>query len=106
MNRPVILHVAAVEFTASRFLRPQLAHLASLGFDVRLACAPQGSVFAADLHAFEPVAVDFPRSLNPAAMTRAALELRRIVKRMRPALVHFHSPAASIPGRAVLSASR
>lgn len=102
----MVLHVAAVEFTASRLLRPQLTYLAGLGYEVRLACAPEGADFSGDLHEFDPVAVAFPRSLDPVAMGKAALELRRIVQRIRPALVHFHSPAASIPGRTVLPIGR
>lgn len=106
MSRTVVLHVAAVEFTASRLLHPQLAYLANLGYEVHLACAPEGPSFSAELLEFDPIAITFPRSLDPVAMSRAAFELRRVVRRIRPALVHFHSPAASIPGRAVLSIGR
>jgi glycosyltransferase involved in cell wall biosynthesis len=102
----VVLHVAAVEFTAARLLRPQLAYLTDQGYDVRLACAPQGEDFSDDLRAFRPVRLAFPRSLDPMAMAKAALELRGLVKRMRPALVHFHSPAAALPGRAMLAIER
>jgi hypothetical protein len=104
VSRPIVLHVAAVEFTASRLLRPQLVYLTEMGYDVRLACAPEGPAFAEDLRMFNPVPVAFPRELDPVAMAAAALELRRLVRRLRPALVHFHSPAASLPGRAALAA--
>lgn len=106
MSGPLVLHVAAVEFTASRLLRPQLTYLAGLGYEVRLACAPERGDFSSDLGDFDPIAVDFPRSLHPLAMGNAALKLRQIVNRIQPALVHFHSPAAAIPGRAVLSIGR
>lgn len=102
MSRPVVLHVAAVEFTASRLLRPQMAHLRDAGYDVRLACAAEGASFADDLKDFDPIQLAFPRSLDAKAMATAAVHLRSIVKRLRPDLVHFHSPAASIPGRPVL----
>jgi glycosyltransferase involved in cell wall biosynthesis len=103
MTRPVVLHVTAVEFTASRLLRPQLQHLAELGYDVRIACAPEGVAFSADLRAFHPVPIAFPRSSDPVAMAKAAATLLRCVGSIKPALIHFHSPAASLPGRVALA---
>jgi glycosyltransferase involved in cell wall biosynthesis len=106
VSRPVVLHVAAVEFTASRLLRPQLVYLTEMGYDVRLACTPQGPTFDDDLHMFKPVPIAFPRKRDPVAMTTASLALHRLVRRLRPALVHFHSPAASLPGRMALALDR
>jgi hypothetical protein len=44
-QRPVVLHVAAVEYTAQVLLLPQLRYLAERGYEVRLACAPDGPQF-------------------------------------------------------------
>ena len=106
LNRPVVLHVAAVEFTASRLLQPQMSYLAGLGYEVRLACAPDGQDFAENLRPFQPVPLRFPRSLDPIAMATASRSLRRIVRELRPAVVHFHSPSAALPGRAALTLGR
>ena len=38
-RRPVILHVAAVEYTATALLAPQMRWLQDSGYDVRLACS-------------------------------------------------------------------
>ena len=101
-----ILHVAAVEFTASRLLRPQLNFLQQQGYGVRLACAPAGDEFGSDLQAFDPIPIAFPRSLDPFAMAKASHRLLRVIRRLEPELVHFHSPAASLPGRLGLAPLR
>lgn len=106
MTAPVVLHVAAVEYTAARLLRPQLSHLVSIGYDVRLACAPENVRFSDELAGFHPVRLTFPRTPAPRAMGQAAMELRRLVHRLGPSLVHFHSPAAAMPGRLALAPSR
>lgn len=94
-----ILHVAAVEFTTTRLLLPQLTHLKDAGHEVTVACTPSGDEFSDPLLPFNPQRLGFPRSLDPAAMATATADLRRIVGRIRPDLVHFHSPAAALPGR-------
>lgn len=96
---PPILHVAAVEFTALRFLRPQLLFLREAGYAVHLACAPDGPSFSGDLAPFTPRAIQFPRRLSPLGVMSASLRLLRLVHELQPAIVHFHSPAAAIPGR-------
>lgn len=102
-RRPVVLHVAAVEFTAKRLLLPQLSFLAQQGFDVFVACAPQGTTFDHCLRPFNPLTLRFPRSLDPLGMAAGGRDLLSLVRRMRPDVVHFHSPAASIPGRMALA---
>lgn len=91
--------MAAVEFTATRLLAPQLHFLRDRGFDVRLACRPERSTFDPALAVFEPRSVGFPRSLSPLDMARGARELRKVVRELAPDAVHFHSPAAAMPGR-------
>lgn len=103
MTAPLVLHISAVEYTLRRLVLPQLEALAGLGFDVRVACAPQEATFDRSLQPFHPRTLRFPRALNVPALVSAAGQLRRIVGDLQPALVHFHSPAASIPGRAVLA---
>jgi glycosyltransferase involved in cell wall biosynthesis len=101
--RSRVLHVAAVEFTATRLLAPQLRYLRERGFDIRLACAPDGPQFTDALNEFDPSPVRFPRGGDPRATLVAVRDLRRLVHQQRPAAVHFHSPAAAFPGRVSLA---
>jgi glycosyltransferase involved in cell wall biosynthesis len=98
---PAILHVAAVEYTATALLAPQMRWLLACGYDVRLACSPDGSSFQVSLAEFQPVELAFPRSGNPRAMLRACRRFVEIVNEMRPAIVHLHTPAAAIPTRMI-----
>lgn len=99
MTRPVVLHVAAVEYTATKLLLPQLQELARRGYSPRLACAPDGTTFDERLRAFDPLPLHFPRSPRPWRVARATLDLGRMVARMRPDIVHLHTPAAALPAR-------
>lgn len=103
MTRPKILHVAAVEYTVRHLLLPQMSALAEAGFDVAVACAPEGDRFTSALEPFHPEVVRFPKFPEPIALTRAMSALRRVIGRLQPDLVHFHTPTASIPGRAALA---
>jgi glycosyltransferase involved in cell wall biosynthesis len=98
---PRILHVAAVEYTATALLAPQMRWLRTLDYDVRLACCPDGPRFRSSLAEFQPVELAFPRSGNPAAMARACRRFVQIVNQMRPAVVHLHTPAAALPIRMI-----
>lgn len=98
-SKPTVLHVAAVEFTATRFLYPQLEHLRSCGYRPVVACAPETTAFDESLAAFEPRVLRFPRSIDVRAMVTGARDLRRLLDELSPDIVHFHSPAAAIPGR-------
>lgn len=102
MSKPLILHIAAVEYTFRRLVLPQLEMLADSGFDIRMACAPEGAAFDASLERFQPQVLRFPRTPSLPALLSAGATLRRMVSRLGPDLVHFHTPAAAIPGRAVL----
>lgn len=98
-RRPVVLHVAAVEYTAQVLLLPQLRHLAQQGYDVRLACAPDGSQFRPQFTDFRPVPLAFPRSPRPGAISRALVSFVRAVGDMEPDVVHMHTPAVALPTR-------
>jgi glycosyltransferase involved in cell wall biosynthesis len=100
-RRPVILHVAAVEYTAIALLAPQMRWLQSCGYEVRLACSADGPQFRTSLAEFQPIQLAFPRSGDPKAMFRACRRLIRIINEIRPAVVHLHTPAAAIPSRMI-----
>ena len=98
-RRPVVLHVAAVEYTAQVLLLPQMRHLAAQGYDVRLACAPDGPQFHPNFAEFRPIPLTFPRSLKPAAISGALVSFVRLIRDLEPDLVHLHTPAAALPAR-------
>ena len=102
-GHPRILHVAAVDYTAVTLLTPQLRRLREVGYDVRLACRRTDDRHWDALREFDPVDIAFPRALRPAAMLGAARRLARMVSDWEPALVHLHSPAASLAVRALPS---
>lgn len=101
-----ILHVAAVEFTATKLLAPQMAELRRIGFDVRLACKPDASGFAPALDEFAPSTVEFSRSGSPIDMMRGTTQLLRLIRRSSPDIVHLHSPATALPARVGLAIRR
>lgn len=96
---PIVLHVAAVEYTATKLLVPQLCDLRARGFDARLACAPDGPEFDRSLAPFQPISLSFPRSPRPASMAAACARLVRILRDLQPDLLHLHAPAAALPTR-------
>jgi glycosyltransferase involved in cell wall biosynthesis len=98
-----ILHVAAVQFTATNLLSPQLEFLSEKGFEVHLAFRPDHDVFPPELAKFSPTALSFSRSGNVSMMAKGTLDLLRLVKRLRPEIVHLHSPATALPGRVGLA---
>jgi glycosyltransferase involved in cell wall biosynthesis len=94
-----VLHVAAVPFTARKLLLPQMQHLVNCGYRVRLACAREPGGWGADLMPFDPVELSFPRQMEPRALARALATLPSVLRRIRPDILHLHSPAAALPSR-------
>ena len=101
-----VLHVTTVEFTATRLLLPQLQDLQERGFDVHLACRPDATTFAPELAPFSPTPVHFSRSGSALAMAKGTLDLLRLIRTLRPDVVHLHSPATALPARVGLAVRR
>lgn len=96
-----VLHVAAVDFTVAKLLAPQLDALIGRGYDVRVACRQTDPALWRELTRFEPIDIPFPRDLRPGAMLAASARLSRQVRRWKPHVLHLHTPAASLPVRAL-----
>ena len=96
-----VLHVTSVEFSVRTLLLPQMWALRDRGFDVRVACMPEQDSFGPELAPFEPVRLAIPRSTQPLGMARATVDLLRIVRSMKPRLVHLHSASIALPGRLI-----
>jgi glycosyltransferase involved in cell wall biosynthesis len=98
---PVVLHVAAVDFTATSLLAPQLRFLRARGIDARLACGFSSPESFEALGEFSPINIPFPRSLAPRRVVISALKLAHIVRGMRPAVLHLHTPAVALAVRSL-----
>ena len=96
-----LLHVTAVEFSVRTLLYPQLMAFKGLGYDVRVATMSEGETFSPALAPFDPIKIAFPRSINAAAAALATWKLMRVVRRMRPDVLHVHSPSIALPVRLV-----
>jgi glycosyltransferase involved in cell wall biosynthesis len=86
--------------TLALLLGPQLSAFAAAGFDVVGVSAP-GS-FVADLERAGIRHMPLPhatRSVSPLDDVRAAAELYRLLRRLRPDIVHTHTPKPGIYGR-------
>lgn len=98
-SEPLVIHLAAVAFTAEKLLLPQLHFLAESGYNVRVACAPDDDGYPSSLEPFKPLDIRFPRSLRPLKILRATGNLVIQLRATRPDILHLHTPAAAIPVR-------
>jgi glycosyltransferase involved in cell wall biosynthesis len=94
-----ILHVTAIEVTAQLLLRPQLLELQKAGFGVRVACCPTGEHFDRSLNSFDPIEIEFPRHLRPIKVVRACFRLVKLLRSMKPDVVHIHTPSVALTSR-------
>lgn len=95
------MHVAAVDFTVTKLLGPQLSYLQGQGFSVRVACGYSTPDAAHNLQQFRPLNISFPRSPRPREAAVALTQLVRAVRRDKPALLHLHTPAAALAVRSL-----
>lgn len=98
---PLVVHLAAVAFTAEKLLLPQMDYLAKHGFRVRVACAPNRDGYPEDLQRFAPIDIRFPRTPRLLPMARAIKRLVGELRTLRPDILHLHTPAAAIPVRMI-----
>lgn len=100
MKPPIVLHVCIVDFTAHQFVAPVVEDLRRHGIDARIACTPGGPWWHAmkarrlPLH---PVVLGRDASLR--SMWRSFRQLVLLLRRVRPAVVHLHTPMAGLVGR-------
>ncbi len=98
MDAPKLLYVATSDLFWG-FLEGQAAWARRAGFEVHAASAagPRLAAFAAreGATAWE---VPFTRAPNPTADFAALLRLWRLMRRLRPAVVHAHTPKAGLLG--------
>lgn len=95
-----MLQVCAVDFTAYHLLSPLMRGARDAGWEVEFACARGPWVRTLEDEGFRHRAVPIRRSASPTAQLRAAAALGWQLRRDPPALIHTHTPAGGLVGRA------
>jgi glycosyltransferase involved in cell wall biosynthesis len=96
-HRRALLIVVPRLVSYLNFLRELCGALMAAGVEVHVACSPAplgNEELAAAADGVQLHHIEFPRGMNPAAHLRAARALNRLVKMLRPDIVHVHFSAA------------
>lgn len=93
-----IVHVTTVPMSL-RFLRGQIAHMQQRGFEVIAVSSPGPELerFGQE-QGIEVIGIEMPRAITPLRDARALVELTRTLRRLRPAIVHAHTPKGGLLG--------
>lgn len=99
-TRPRLVHVTTTDMSLEWLLGPQLRAFAAAGYEVIGVSAPGPHVATLEAMGVRHVAVPaFTRSANPLQDVRAFWQLFRLLRRLRPDIVHTHNPKPGILGR-------
>lgn len=103
---PRVLHVVTVPLTL-RFLRGQVDFMRARGFDVQVASAP-GPLLDEFCSTYGVTGHPIPmnRKITPRADAAAVAELVRVLRGVRPDLVHAHTPKGGLVGMLAAAAAR
>lgn len=100
MARQRILHLTTTDISLELLLGPQLEAFAEAGYDVHAASAPGSFVEAVEARGVTFHALEHStRAMSIGSDLRAAREVYRLFRRLRPALVHTHNPKPGVYGR-------
>jgi glycosyltransferase involved in cell wall biosynthesis len=100
LSRPLLFHVTTTDMSLALLLGPQLSAFSAAGYDV-VGVSASGP-FVADLErdGIRHIALRHAsRSVAPLDDVRAAAELYQLLRRLRPDIVHTHTPKPGIYGR-------
>ncbi len=99
---PRVLHITTTDVSLHYLLGGQLEGLSNRGYEVHAASAP--GAYREQIEArgatFHPLSSS-TRSWAPTADLSAAVELRRLLRDLRPDILHTHNPKPGIYGRIV-----
>lgn len=99
LRRPLVLHLATSDMALRFLLVDQLNYLRTAGFEVAAAARDTGwltEVRAAGVPAFH---IPFTRRITPAQDLVAFQVAVRLMRALRPDIVHTHTPKASLLGQ-------
>jgi glycosyltransferase involved in cell wall biosynthesis len=99
-GQPTVVHVTTVDLSLEGLLGPQLEAIAAAGYHVVGASAPGPYVEALTRRGIEHLPLAHAtRAMAPREDVRAVAELVSLFRRIRPAIVHTHTPKAGVYGR-------
>jgi glycosyltransferase involved in cell wall biosynthesis len=98
VQKPKLLQLCAVDYTAFYLLRP-LARALKNEYEVHFASARGSHVAVIEQEGFVYHGIPVARSYNVFAHLRSLFRLRRLMRRERFDVVHTHTPIASLLGR-------
>lgn len=100
MREPLLVHVTASDMSLALLLGPQLSAFAAAGFEVVGVSAPGPFVSDLERTGIRHIALRHAtRSVSPLDDVRAASELYRLLRRLRPEILHTHTPKPGVYGR-------
>jgi glycosyltransferase involved in cell wall biosynthesis len=92
--------------TLGTFFVRQLAFLASHGFDIHAVCSPgPGLALLEGVPGVTTHALPMERRPSPIHDLRSVLDLFRLIRRLRPDIVHAHTPKAGLLGMIAATAA-
>jgi glycosyltransferase involved in cell wall biosynthesis len=100
LKEPLLVHVTTSDISLALLLGPQLTAFALAGYNV--VGVSSAGPFVADLEraGIRHIALHHAtRNVSPLDDVRAAAELYRLLRRLRPDIVHTHTPKPGIYGR-------
>ncbi len=105
-SRRAVVHVLTVA-DSLRFIDALVRRTGARGFDVSIVTSPdaQLSRFGAEL-GVRTFGVDMPRRVTPLGDWQALTRLRAVISRLRPDIVHAHTPKGGLLGTLAAKASR
>ena len=100
MSAPKVLHLTTTDISLELLLGPQLEAFIETGYEVHAASAPGPFVDAIEKRGvrFHPLKHS-TRSMSLGSDLRAAREVYRLFRRLRPDVVHTHNPKPGVYGR-------
>lgn len=93
MTKPVYLRITTVPESLDILLEGQPEFLMNNGLDVHLASSgkhPKG------LQNFKFYSIPFTRTINPLADLKALLSIIKVIRNIRPEIIHSHTPKAGL----------
>ena len=104
---PTVMHVTTVDMSLEVLLGPHLEAIRDAGYEVVGASAPGPYVDALARRGIPHVPLShFTRAMTPAEDARALIELVSTFRRLRPSIVHTHTPKAGVYGRLAARVAR
>lgn len=94
-----MVYLATVDLSIRFLLLDQLVHLRQVGCEVQAACAAGPWVDDIRAAGIELYHVPLRREISPLADLVALVRLVRLFRRLRPDIVHTHTPKANLVGR-------